>query len=114
MDGNMNLKFINASSFGCSLTEGELVAREKLVRATVTSTFESYEEIETGFAFEYEHSQQMAHTLLDFIIAEGECCSFIDFDLSFKTSEKKIVCRVTTTKRDPNEFKKGLRSFYAM
>ena len=110
----MNLNFINQSITRCNLTSEELKERGKFIRSNVISMYDSYKEIETGYTFTYKNTNENAQLLLDFIQAEGLCCSFIDFDLSFRPSEKKIICKVSTTTRDSAEFKKGIAQFYAM
>ena len=55
-----------------------------------------------------------AHTLLDFIMGEQVCCSFIDFDLEFRPAAETIALNVTTERKDPEVFKKSLLQMFSI
>ena len=97
----------------CTLGDEEKANRIAFMKNKIFSSYLSKEELENGYIFVYDNNQDLAHSLLDFVIKEGSCCSFIDFDLGFRAKQKKIEFKVTTSTNNKEELKKGIQQIYS-
>jgi hypothetical protein len=67
----------------CKLTSPELQKRKETVIASLKKQLLEKKELENGFAFRFEGSDQVIDELAEFVKSERSCCSFFTFGLSF-------------------------------
>lgn len=77
----------------CSLPEPGLAARQEEASSLLRLSLRT-EELEDGYAFEFDGAAETARQLVDFISAERSCCRFFLFELVFQPGEGSILLRV--------------------
>jgi hypothetical protein len=77
-----NLERAPEPVIACSLNQEQLELREQDVAALFAQATQT-RELPDGYALAFAAGADMAHALLDFVIAERACCPFFTFELTF-------------------------------
>ena len=77
----------------CSLSGPRFATRREEVSGLLRQSTRK-EELDDGYAFEFDGSAQRARELVDFISVERSCCQFFLFELVFEPGEGSIWLRV--------------------
>ena len=67
----------------CSLSSTELARRSAEISKLIEGSLE-WRQLPDRFAVSFPGDEQTARRLLDFILAERRCCSFLSFGLAFE------------------------------
>lgn len=73
-----------ATQMSCKLTNPELRKRKETVIARLKQQMLDKKELQNGYAFKFEGTDNVIDELTEFIKTERECCSFFTFVLSVK------------------------------
>lgn len=68
----------------CKLTTPELRERKATVIASLKGLVKERTELESGFLYQFEGSDENLDRLIDFIKTERICCDFFTFDLKIR------------------------------
>jgi hypothetical protein len=66
----------------CSLDPAELDERKKLMRSIAAAGVEGVEKSDTALSIRFRRSSDLKASLERLIALEGECCPFLEFQLS--------------------------------
>ncbi len=78
---------------GCRLAADELMRRVAEVSDLLEQAAE-FQECDDGYVFKFPGHAVAARQLLDFIVAERQCCRFMTFDLTFQPDQGPIDVRI--------------------
>lgn len=99
MDSYFNNKCRLAESshqqMSCTLTDVALRERKKSLLDIVQQKILEKVELENGYAYRFEGSDQMLGQLLELIRAERTCCSFLIFTLSASGPKDDLWLNIT-------------------
>jgi DNA-directed RNA polymerase subunit L len=68
----------------CALSDGELRSRQVSIKALLAERVEAWHELPDGFAFQLPGDDETARDVLQTILLERECCTFVAFTLAFE------------------------------
>ncbi len=71
------------STLACSLSSTELARRSEEISELIEGSLE-WRQRPDGFAASFPGDEQTARRLLDFILMERRCCTFLSFGLTFE------------------------------
>jgi hypothetical protein len=91
----------------CLLPDATKQAREEEIAAKIFSSVQERRELPDGYAYRFDPDEDIAATLLEFIMFERQCCPFFTFDLRFEPDRGPIWL----TLRGPEGTKEFLASF---
>ena len=86
---------ISTTALSCKLTSAELMERKTTVLKSLQKKVLRKEELENGFAFTFDGSDEIIDELSEFIKTERECCDF--FTLNLIVAGDKNSCRLELT-----------------
>jgi hypothetical protein len=87
----------------CKLTTPELQKRKATVIAELKALVQERKELENGFSYKFEGSDQNLDKLNEFVKTERMCCDFFTFQITVE--ENTALLRITGSK-DAKEFLK--------
>lgn len=79
----------------CQLTSPELKQRKASVIATLKKLVEEKQEINNGFSYKFNGSDEVLDLLNDFIKSERQCCNFFSFKLSVSDNESPVWLEIS-------------------
>ena len=74
----------------CKLTSPEFRARKATALAEFRKCIVETKEIQNGFLYTFEGSDQMLNLLLEFIKTERQCCDFFQFHLTAGNGSREL------------------------
>ena len=74
----------------CTLSDSELDERKSTVLQDLARRVKTSQELPDGFAFEFAGDRQTAEDVINFVLFERRCCSFIRYALFFEPAEGPI------------------------
>ena len=77
----------------CSLSGAAFASRREDLSGLLRQAART-EELEDGYALEFEGTTEMARRLVDAVCAERSCCPFFLFELVFEPGEGSVWLRV--------------------
>ena len=83
-----------AKELVCKLTSLELAERKEFLRDEIIENANSIKELSNGYEVAFDHDDEMAKRLLEFVLLENECCSFFNFQLTFKSYKRGMVLKI--------------------
>lgn len=86
----------------CTLAGAELAERKEKLQSDIFSKVKTTEEIELGYAFTFEYDEQFIMKMTDYVLAENNCCPFLQFDISLK-AKIDVVLKITGTSQQAKE-----------
>jgi hypothetical protein len=89
------MKDLDKLPVACSLTTAELREREATLFAQFRSALLKTEELYEGYAFIIPGDGECIRLLAELIVAEGECCPFLVFEVSGLSNMGPVTMRVT-------------------
>lgn len=89
---NLSLK---ETGYSCTIDPTMITDRKSLLQ-TLSSKITGRHDTDTGYVLLINYSKEVAHLLLDFILAEQQCCAFFDFSLQFNIEEQQINFGITS------------------
>jgi hypothetical protein len=69
--------------FACQLTGQAFAARRQEILDILLPQVKEGQALPDGYAFRFPNSEEVARQLLDFILAERQCCPFLQMELIF-------------------------------
>ncbi len=93
-------------TLACRLSSAELARRSEEISKLLEGSLE-WRERHDGFAASFSGDEQTARRLLDFILMERRCCSFLSFQLSFEPEMGSIRLNLGGS-REARDFLKQL------
>lgn len=85
----------DTAEIACTLTDSELVERREKMRRDFIPYIESIEEMDDGYAFTVDGSDEALVGVMDFVRNEHRCCAHAEFELTVTPREEPI--RLTMT-----------------
>ena len=82
----------------CKLTSPELQKRKETVLAGLKAKMTEKKELEDGYAFKFDGSDEMIDELTEFIKTERTCCDFFTFNLSISGDQSEVWLALTGAK----------------
>jgi hypothetical protein len=79
----------------CCLTSAELCELEATLLAQFRSAVIGTEELRDGYAFRVPGDGKWIAIIAKMIVAEGECCPFLTFELVAQPNMGPVIVRVT-------------------
>ncbi|MGI9534523.1 MAG: hypothetical protein ACR2NW_06200 [Thermodesulfobacteriota bacterium] len=79
----------------CTLSKDEFSKRIDEINEKIIKKIISVEENETGFNFYFESSDELAKTVLNFIINERKCCKSLRFELGFEPDDGFLILKLS-------------------
>ena len=92
----------------CTLSSGDLVRRQQVVRELFEKTLERHE-LDDGFDFIFPSSDAILTEVIEFICFERKCCQFLIFELAFEAGDGPIHLRL----RGREGAKEAIRQIFA-
>ena len=80
----------------CTLTGAELAERKGKLQNEIFSKVKTTEEIELGYTFTFEYDEQFIMKMTEYVLAENDCCPFLQFDISLKGKNDGVL-KITGT-----------------
>ena len=78
----------------CELTEEQLTSRRQNELGDLFSKVIERQELTDGYAFCFPSRDEVARKLLDYTLAERQCCAFFQIELVFMPSKGPIWLRL--------------------
>jgi len=89
------LEVLDDNETSCKLQDPQLPSREDLLKTIITQ-MHSYRKDQDTYILTFTYDQSLAHSLLDFILKEQECCEFFDFTLDFHRKPSSITLKISS------------------
>lgn len=87
-----------SSPLSCKLMTPELQNRKETVLASLRKKVTQKKELENGYAFKFNGSDEMIDELTDFVKTERHCCDFFTFNLSISGDTSFLWFEITGPK----------------
>ncbi len=78
-------------TLNCTLNTQEQRLRRSQVRSTITAHVTAATSLKDGLRLDFDDSSRLRELLNDFVLLEGECCSFLSFSLSQPPDELSLL-----------------------
>lgn len=85
----------NEKNLTCKLTSKELRDRKETVLAELRKKILVKVELENGFQYSFEGTDEMVDQLTLFVKTERQCCDFFDYQIQVKGSADKTDLKIT-------------------
>lgn len=82
------------SIIACKLLDREFMQRKTDISNALFKHVEEIEELDDGFGFRFAGFDPWAARIMEFIIAERECCSFFRFELIVEPNRGPVRLRL--------------------
>ena len=92
---NTKLPKNDSTFFACQLSKPELMKRKAALQKEVFSKVKNIEEISEGYIFHFEDKGELILKLVDYILAEKNCCPFFNQELSIKADGGGISWKIS-------------------
>jgi hypothetical protein len=86
---------ISDSGLSCNLTDQKLANRKAILKEKLFKNVEQVEELENGYAFNFEEKEGFDVELMELVAAERSCCPFFEIKLHFLPYKKGISLEIT-------------------
>lgn len=90
MTAKIKIMDSKVNQLSCQLTSPELKQRKATVIATLKKLVKERQEINNGFRYKLNGSDEVLDLLNDFIKTERLCCNFFNFSLSVSDNESPV------------------------
>ena len=74
----------------CTLTAPEMQTRKATVLESLCKQILEQKELENGYAFRFEGTDNVMDEIISFVKTERQCCGFFTFNLSIKDNKNFI------------------------
>jgi len=95
---SLKFDFSSEESLVCLLTGAEQAERKEILQKEIFSQVKKVEEIESGFIFYFEYEEIFLIKMMDYIIAENNCCPFFTFETKLH-SKDDVSLKITGSKQ---------------
>ena len=92
MDSNFS-----QSTLVCRLTGPELAERKAALQKEVFSKVQRVEEVSDGYLFHFPDDNDLLFKIMDYMLAEKQCCPFFNYDLGIKANGAGATLKVSGT-----------------
>lgn len=93
-------------SLSCKLTTPELQQRKATILASLRNKIIEKKELDNGYSYKFNGSDEMLGELTEFIKTERMCCDFFKFNLFIEGNGSEIIMELT----GPENAKKFIES----
>lgn len=94
---SLRLRFNSEESLVCLLTGEEQVKRKLILQKEIFSQVKETKEINEGYIFYFEYEESFLMNVMDYVIAENNCCPFLTFELKLH-SKNAVRLKITGSK----------------
>ncbi|MFT6814771.1 MAG: hypothetical protein ACJAZ3_000664 [Sphingobacteriales bacterium] len=84
---NSKVKKTIANELVCKLEGKELQDRKEALQKDIFSTINRTEENELGYTFYFTYNEEFVIKLMDYVLAENNCCPFFNFNISLHSDD---------------------------
>jgi len=88
------MKSLDNTPIDCSLTTAEFRDREAKLLEQFRSAVVEAEELQEGYSFRLPSDGKWIMLVTELIVAEGECCPFLTFELAALPNKGPLIVRV--------------------
>lgn len=85
----------NEKNLACKLTSKELLERKETVLTELRKKILLKVELENGFQYSFEGTDEMVDQLTLFVKTERQCCDFFDYQIQVKGNASKTDLKIT-------------------
>ncbi|GJM40965.1 MAG: hypothetical protein DHS20C20_12470 [Ardenticatenaceae bacterium] len=78
----------------CDLTDKAFADRRQTILASLWQKMDERQELADGYAFRFPGTNEMAQEVVDFALAERQCCAFFQIEISFSPEKGSIWLRL--------------------
>jgi hypothetical protein len=82
----------------CNLVGPEFAARKERITEELFANVEQVDELPDGFAFRFPPDEPWPVKIIEFVIAERQCCPFFRFEVVFEPNGGPLWLRLTGEK----------------